>query len=131
MLWPAGEDRLISGVSGSLSSPKEMAWSLGGKVGKCDHREYGFAEVQVVKAETNQSLADKLFQGFEDSFQVQTNTNVPLPSRRLTVTAGLDVSWRSTRRNPARIPDHWSNGIRTVCGHSAQVEALLWHSVSS
>ncbi len=47
-----------------------MAWSLGGKVGKCDHREYGFAEVKVVKSESQNPLANKLFEGFEGDFQV-------------------------------------------------------------
>lgn len=47
-----------------------MAWSHGGKVGKCDHREYGFAEVDVVKAESKNPLANKLFDGLGDKFQV-------------------------------------------------------------
>lgn len=49
-----------------------MAWSHGGKVGKCDHREYGFAEVDVVKAESKNPLANKLFDGLGDKFQVWT-----------------------------------------------------------
>ncbi|KAG8968205.1 GMP synthase (glutamine-hydrolyzing) [Tulasnella sp. 419] len=51
---------------------QEMAWNLGGKVGKCDHREYGFAEVEVIKvgSQVEHPLADKLFSGFDQNFQV-------------------------------------------------------------
>ncbi|KAG8905186.1 GMP synthase (glutamine-hydrolyzing) [Tulasnella sp. 403] len=49
---------------------QEIAWNLGGSVAKCDHREYGFAEVQVLDAPASNSLANKLFQGFEGHFQV-------------------------------------------------------------
>lgn len=57
-------------VFGICYGLQEMAWSHGGKVGQCDHREYGFAEVDVVKAESKNPLANKLFDGFGDKFQV-------------------------------------------------------------
>ncbi|KAG9014905.1 GMP synthase (glutamine-hydrolyzing) [Tulasnella sp. JGI-2019a] len=47
-----------------------MAWTFGGKVEKCDHREYGYAEVEVIKATDESGLSNKLFEGLENGFQV-------------------------------------------------------------
>ncbi|KAG8857648.1 GMP synthase (glutamine-hydrolyzing) [Tulasnella sp. 330] len=57
-------------VFGICYGLQEMAWTFGGKVEKCDHREYGYAEVEVVKAEQAASLSNKLFEGLEKDFQV-------------------------------------------------------------
>jgi GMP synthase (glutamine-hydrolysing) len=49
-----------------------MAWHHKGKVAKCDHREYGFAQVEVVKAgEGSGSSVDMLFEGLGDDMQVR------------------------------------------------------------
>ncbi|KAF9001495.1 class I glutamine amidotransferase-like protein [Cyathus striatus] len=48
---------------------QEIAWNLGGKVDKCDHREYGFAEVQINKLGDGGSV-DALFEGLGDEMQV-------------------------------------------------------------
>lgn len=45
---------------------QEMAWNLGGKVDKCDHREYGFAQLQITKLGPGHESADRLFDGLED-----------------------------------------------------------------
>ncbi|KAH6913535.1 GMP synthase [Coprinopsis sp. MPI-PUGE-AT-0042] len=47
---------------------QELAWNLGGEVTKCDHREYGFAEVQINKF--GGSNVDALFEGLGDALQV-------------------------------------------------------------
>ena len=44
---------------------------FGGKVIGCDHREYGFAQVEVIKLGTGHELADRLFEGFDGSIQVR------------------------------------------------------------
>ncbi|KAF8591176.1 GMP synthase [Ramaria rubella] len=49
---------------------QEMAWNLGGKVDKCDHREYGFAQIQVSKLGPEHKYADSLFKGMEDGLEV-------------------------------------------------------------
>lgn len=51
-----------------------MAWTFGGKVEKCDHREYGYAEIEVIKAAGKESLSNKLFEGLENDFQVSRVT---------------------------------------------------------
>ncbi|TRM64820.1 hypothetical protein BD626DRAFT_454847 [Schizophyllum amplum] len=48
---------------------QEIAWQMGGKVSKCDHREYGFASVNIKKIGTN-SAVDTLFEGLGDDLQV-------------------------------------------------------------
>ncbi|KAF8651889.1 hypothetical protein AX16_004623 [Volvariella volvacea WC 439] len=48
---------------------QEIAWNLGGKVDKCDHREYGYAQVQISKFGEN-STVDALFEGLGDEMQV-------------------------------------------------------------
>lgn len=45
---------------------QEMAWNLGGKVDKCDHREYGFAQIQITKLGLGHEASDRLFDGLED-----------------------------------------------------------------
>lgn len=47
-----------------------MAWNMKGKVTKCDHREYGFAQLKVKKFGTEGSSVDALFEGLGDGMQV-------------------------------------------------------------
>ncbi|KAF8055537.1 hypothetical protein FPV67DRAFT_1567520 [Lyophyllum atratum] len=49
---------------------QEIAWNLNGKVSPCDHREYGFAQLQIKTAEGGNVSADALFQGLGDEMQV-------------------------------------------------------------
>ena len=52
-----------------------MAWNMGGSVSKCDHREYGFAQLEVVKLESearsSSTSVDALFEGLGDEMQVR------------------------------------------------------------
>lgn len=48
-----------------------MSSVFGGKVTGCTHREYGYASVEVVKLGAGRELADRLFDGFEQNFQVR------------------------------------------------------------
>ncbi|TFK36741.1 hypothetical protein BDQ12DRAFT_686411 [Crucibulum laeve] len=48
---------------------QEIAWNLKGEVTKCDHREYGFAEVTINKLGDGSSV-DALFEGLGDEMQV-------------------------------------------------------------
>lgn len=52
---------------------KEIAWQMKGKVAKCDHREYGFAQLQVCKFEgsANTSNVDALFESLGEEMQVR------------------------------------------------------------
>jgi len=52
---------------------QELAWNLGGTVAKCDHREYGFARVQIKKFGSDPShlSADSLFEGLGDEMEVR------------------------------------------------------------
>lgn len=45
-----------------------MAWNLKGKVAKCDHREYGFAQLQVLKSGTGS--VDALLESLGEEMQV-------------------------------------------------------------
>ena len=47
---------------------QEIAWQLGGKVKQCEHREYGFAKVQIAKL-GNGGSADALFDGLGDELE--------------------------------------------------------------
>ncbi|EPQ52894.1 hypothetical protein GLOTRDRAFT_131817 [Gloeophyllum trabeum ATCC 11539] len=57
-------------VLGICYGLQEMAWNLKGKVAKCDHREYGFAKVQVQKVGNGNSSVDALFEGLGDEMEV-------------------------------------------------------------
>ena len=46
-----------------------MAWNMKGKVAKCEHREYGFAQVQISKI-GGENGADALFKGLGEDLQV-------------------------------------------------------------
>lgn len=56
-------------VLGICYGLQEIAWNLGGKVEKCDHREYGFAQIQISKINGNSSV-DALFEGLGEEMQV-------------------------------------------------------------
>ncbi|KAF8738472.1 hypothetical protein AX14_011460 [Amanita brunnescens Koide BX004] len=47
-----------------------MAWTLGGEVSKCDHREYGHATLQLTRIGGENTAADVLFQSLGDETQV-------------------------------------------------------------
>ena len=49
-----------------------MAWNLGGTVDKCEHREYGFAQLQVSKLGPGHESADKLFEGLDEGLEVRS-----------------------------------------------------------
>lgn len=49
-----------------------MAVNQNGTVAQCDHREYGFAQIQVSKINGNASV-DALFEGLGDDMQVRPN----------------------------------------------------------
>ncbi|KAJ3902419.1 GMP synthase [Lentinula edodes] len=49
---------------------QEMAWALKGKVERSDHREYGFAQLQINKIHEGDSPVDALFQGLGEEMQV-------------------------------------------------------------
>ncbi|KAI0034728.1 hypothetical protein K488DRAFT_77043 [Vararia minispora EC-137] len=55
-------------VLGICYGLQEMAWILGGQVAKCDHREYGFAQVQI--ATFGGGSADALFAGLGAEMEV-------------------------------------------------------------
>lgn len=48
-----------------------MAWTLGGEVSKCDHREYGHATLQLTRIGGDNAAADVLFQSLGDEIQVR------------------------------------------------------------
>jgi len=50
---------------------QEMAWQMKGTVEKCDHREYGFAQVQISKIGGENASVDALFEGLGDEMQVR------------------------------------------------------------
>lgn len=53
---------------------QEIAWFLKGSVSRCDHREYGFAQLQMLKLGEDTTSADALFEGLGERMQVR-----PLP----------------------------------------------------
>ncbi|KAH9847678.1 GMP synthase [Lenzites betulinus] len=56
-------------VLGICYGLQEMAWNMKGEVAKCEHREYGFAQVQISKIGGNKG-ADALFEDLGDELQV-------------------------------------------------------------
>jgi len=57
-------------VLGVCYGLQEIALNHGGKVDPCEHREYGFATVDIIKLGAGHELADKLFQGIDGEMQV-------------------------------------------------------------
>lgn len=56
-------------VLGICYGLQETTSVFGGKVEACDHREYGFASLDVIKNDKFPHV-NKLFEGIEDSMQV-------------------------------------------------------------
>jgi GMP synthase (glutamine-hydrolysing) len=66
---------------------QELAWNLGGTVAKCEHREYGFARVQIKKfgSDPSRLSVDTLFEGLGDEMEVRVTEEcsaVPPPLTR-------------------------------------------------
>ncbi|KAI0077092.1 GMP synthase [Panus rudis PR-1116 ss-1] len=55
-------------VLGICYGLQEMAWSMGGAVTKCDHREYGFAQLKILQL--GNGSVDALFQDLGEEMQV-------------------------------------------------------------
>ncbi|KAG5645096.1 GMP synthase (glutamine-hydrolyzing) [Asterophora parasitica] len=49
---------------------QEIAWNLKGEVTPCEHREYGFAQLQIKKSERGSTSVDALFEGLGEEMQV-------------------------------------------------------------
>lgn len=50
---------------------QELAWTFKGKVDKSSHREYGFAQLKVIKLGSGFETADALFDGLDSEMQVE------------------------------------------------------------
>jgi hypothetical protein len=100
-----------------------MAWQLKGKVAKCEHREYGFAQIHVKKLGNG---ADVLFEGLGDELEVRDGvalqSRVDLPRKF----SGLDVPRGSTIRNPSGLPRHRAYIHCPVRSHRPQRQAMVW-----
>jgi len=104
-----------------------MAWNMKGKVAKCDHREYGFAQVQIAKIGEANLAVDALFDGLGDEMQVFTLIASTMVTPHFSI--GLDVSRRPTIGASSRLPYHRPHEYRTIRCNRAQLEAILWHPV--
>ncbi|KZS92547.1 GMP synthase [Sistotremastrum niveocremeum HHB9708] len=49
---------------------QELAWTFKGKVSKSSHREYGFAQIKIIKLGPGFEAADALFDGLDSEMQV-------------------------------------------------------------
>ena len=80
-----------------------MAWTMGGRVARCDHREYGFAQVQLSKIGGDNASVDALFEGLGDEMQVRLSPSrlYPLPqTRRARLRYGCPTATSSPRSPP-------------------------------
>lgn len=71
---------------------QEIAWNLGGEVTKCDHREYGPADITV--STFGNGSADALFQGLGNEMKVSKNYRAKV--LLIKFISGLDVARGST-----------------------------------
>jgi len=63
-----------------------MAWQLKGKIARCEHREYGFAQIHVKKVGNG---ADALFEGLGDELEVR--------GKVVTLRSHNDSPWKFSR----------------------------------
>lgn len=107
-----------------------MAWNLGGEVTKCDHREYGSANITINKF--GNGSADALFSGFGEEMKVNL-VLIPVSHAAFSMgnDLGLDVPWRSTVQASSRLPCHWTHPDCPICCARAQPQALVRNPVSS
>jgi hypothetical protein len=90
-----------------------MALNYKGNVAQCDHREYGFAQIQITKINGNASV-DALFEGLGDDMQVWSSLSLYVdPLYLLLCNIGLDVTWGPTLGDPTQFPLNRRNQIRS------------------
>lgn len=144
LTWTPPSGRLASQSSGSVmacrfdcSTPlhvvtshagiQEMAWQLKGKIAKCDHREYGFAQINVSKIENG---TDVLFEGLGDEFEVRRRSkSCTIVRAHLGSSSGLDVPWGSTFRDSRRLPCHRAHIHCPLRIHRPQRQTVVWDPV--
>ena len=81
-----------------------------GKVVKCDHREYGFAQLRVAKVEASNTAVNTLFEGLGDEMQVRYQlSGVDFCCTCYQSLLGLDVSWRSADCIAKGIRSYWKD----------------------
>jgi GMP synthase-like glutamine amidotransferase len=107
-----------------------MAWHMKGEVTKCEHREYGFAQIQMTKIDGVNASVDALFEGLGDEMQVRSSVR-PVYLDLTTVPQGVDVPWRSTLGASCRLPRNWENEDSAIRSTRPQLKALLRYPVSS
>ena len=105
-----------------------MAWNMKGKVAKCEHREYGFAQVQISKIGGESKGADALFEGLGDELQVCHEFTPLLPLLNV-YSLGLDVARRPALGVASGLPCHWPHKHRTIRCHRSQHQAILWYPI--
>ena len=113
-------------VLGICYGLQEMAWNMKGKVAKCDHREYGFAQLQLGKGDN----VDKLFEALGEEMQVL----LTWPFRTYLIHGndhfpGLDVSRRPTFGTTSRFPHCREDTNRSLCRHCPQLQAILGNPI--
>ena len=107
-----------------------MAWHFGGKVAKCDHREYGCAKLRISNFDDTEaeSSLHALFEGMGEEVQVFDH-NAQLSCTFLDDSLGLDVSRRPTSGETTWFSGHRSYGYSSVCSHLSRSQAVLRHSI--
>lgn len=71
LLWATGRFFFMSILIHTNSRGiQEICWNHKGQVAKCDHREYGLAEVQISRFGESGNSVDALFEGLGDQMQV-------------------------------------------------------------
>jgi hypothetical protein len=95
-----------------------MAWHFGGKVAKCDRREYGCAQLRMTNFDDMgaESSLHALFEGMGEEVQVLDHVALLL-CPFLDDFLGLDVPWRPTFRKTTWFSYHRPDGYSSVCSH--------------
>ncbi|KAI0783844.1 hypothetical protein BC629DRAFT_1628448 [Irpex lacteus] len=117
-------------VLGICYGLQEMAWNMKGKVTKCDHREYGFAQLQVRKFEGASSGHNRALTKHR-SFAAIAHNSKPFYG----IQFHAEVT-HSTQANNARRMDHEFIGkeiarIRQICGPKGRVIGAVSGGVDS
>lgn len=94
---------------------------------KCDHREYGPADVTINKF--GGGAVDTLFEGFGEEMRVRGYGRQYTPIDH--VHSGMDVPWRSIVKASSRLSCYRTHSVRAICCPCTQFKTSVWNPVSS
>ncbi|KAG1772222.1 hypothetical protein EV702DRAFT_1181328 [Suillus placidus] len=114
-------------VNANSRGIQEICWNHKGQVAKCDHGDYGLAEVQISRFSESENSVDALFEGLGDRMQVRVFVLSVLDNGEVITVLRLSCSLRLQEEFIGKEIVR----IRAICGPKGRVIGAVSGSIDS